>query len=163
MTDKQTCDGLDCAWCMALDCPRENERLKARVKELEEQLDKIEKLIEPYQTEFETDVFSLPTAIECVLERMVKKLEIALNSLNYITILENNYIVAKLDAQQALQKIEEVKLSNNSNPKKTIKIFGKEIDEDVARKALQQVLDEIADYEEECKKNGKNTKEVSND
>lgn len=31
MTDKQACDGLDCAWCGALDCPREKKK-----KELQE-------------------------------------------------------------------------------------------------------------------------------
>lgn len=41
-------------------------------------------------------------------ERLKKKLKIAENSLNYIAILDNNYIIAKLDAQQALQKIKEV-------------------------------------------------------
>lgn len=37
-----------------------------------------------------------------------KKLKIAINSLNDIATFDN-YIVAQLDAQQALQKIEEVK------------------------------------------------------
>lgn len=69
----------------------------------------------------------------------------------------------EVKAQQVLQKMKEVDINNNSNPKKTIKIFGKEIDEDVARKALQEVLDEIADYEEECKKNGQKIIEVQND
>lgn len=41
-------------------------------------------------------------------ERLKEKLKIALDSLNYIAILDNNYFVAKLDAQQALQKIKEV-------------------------------------------------------
>lgn len=27
MTNKQTCDGLDCAWCGALDCPREKKEI----------------------------------------------------------------------------------------------------------------------------------------
>lgn len=41
MTDKQTCDGLDCAWCVVFDCPIENERRKARVKELEEEIEEL--------------------------------------------------------------------------------------------------------------------------
>ena len=32
MTDKQTCDGLDCAWCGALDCPREKKKKEENVK-----------------------------------------------------------------------------------------------------------------------------------
>ena len=32
MTDKQTCDGLDCAWCGALDCPREKKKKEESVK-----------------------------------------------------------------------------------------------------------------------------------
>ena len=55
--------------------------------------------------------FKTPREIE--LEKRVKilekKLKIALDSLNYIAILENNYIVAKLDAQETLRKIKEVK------------------------------------------------------
>ena len=35
MTNKQTCDGLDCAWCGALDCPRENERKNQMIKKNE--------------------------------------------------------------------------------------------------------------------------------
>ena len=27
MTNKQTCEGLDCAWCMALDCPKEKKEI----------------------------------------------------------------------------------------------------------------------------------------
>ena len=42
-------------------------------------------------------------------EKLKEKLKIALDSLNYIAILDNNYFVAKLDAQQALQKMEKVK------------------------------------------------------
>ena len=41
-------------------------------------------------------------------ERLNKRLKIALNSLNYIAILDNNYIVAKLDAEEALQKMKKV-------------------------------------------------------
>ena len=26
MTDEQTCEGLDCAWCGVLDCPREKKK-----------------------------------------------------------------------------------------------------------------------------------------
>lgn len=43
------------------------------------------------------------------IDKLKQKLKIALDSLNYIAILDNNYIVAKLDAEQALQKIKEVK------------------------------------------------------
>lgn len=43
-----------------------------------------------------------------------KKLKIALNSLNDIATFDN-YIVAQLDAQQALQKIKEVKNDNDNN------------------------------------------------
>lgn len=104
--------------------------------EINKTVNKIEKVIEPYQNNFEAEALSLPVAIESILERMKQKgdellaeknafqigynehitrvklleekLTIALNSLNYIAILDNNYIVAKLDAQQALQKIKEV-------------------------------------------------------
>lgn len=53
-----------------------------------------------------------PREIELEKENEIlnKKLKIAADSLNYIAILDNNYIVAKLDAQQALQKIGEVKI-----------------------------------------------------
>lgn len=27
MTNKQTCEGLDRAWCMALDCPKEKKEI----------------------------------------------------------------------------------------------------------------------------------------
>ena len=46
------------------------------------------------------------------IDKLEKKLKIALDSLNYIAILDNNYFVAKLDAQQALQKIKEVQNDN---------------------------------------------------
>lgn len=36
MTDKQACDGLDCAWCGALDCPREKKKKEESVKTKEE-------------------------------------------------------------------------------------------------------------------------------
>lgn len=32
MTDKQTCEGLDCAWCGVLDCPREKKKKEESVK-----------------------------------------------------------------------------------------------------------------------------------
>lgn len=55
--------------------------------------------------------YKTPREIELEKENEIlnKKLKIAADSLNYIAILDNNYIVAKLDAQQALQKIGEVK------------------------------------------------------
>lgn len=55
--------------------------------------------------------YKTPREIELEKENEIlnKKLKIAADSLNYIAILDNNYIVAKLDAQQALQKIKEVK------------------------------------------------------
>lgn len=55
--------------------------------------------------------YKTPREIELEKENEIlnKKLKIAVDSLNYIAILDNNYIVAKLDAQQALQKIGEVK------------------------------------------------------
>lgn len=55
--------------------------------------------------------YKTPREIEFEKEnkRLKEKLKIALDSLNYIAILDNNYIVAKLDAQQALQKISEMK------------------------------------------------------
>lgn len=55
--------------------------------------------------------YKTPREIELEKENEIlnKKLKIAADSLNYIAILDNNYIVAKLDAQQALQKISEVK------------------------------------------------------
>lgn len=56
--------------------------------------------------------YKTPREIELEKENeMLKgKLKVAADSLNYIAILDNNYIVAKLDAQQALQKIGEVKI-----------------------------------------------------
>lgn len=56
--------------------------------------------------------YKTPREIELEKENEIlnKKLKIAADSLNYIAILDNNYIVAKLDAQQALQKIGEVKI-----------------------------------------------------
>ena len=145
----------------------ERNRFEARVKELEEKLNaqftemeekltaeelknyeinktvnKIEKVIEPYQNNFGAEALSLPVAIESILERMKQKggellaeknafqigynehitrvklleekLTIALNSLNDIATFDN-YIVAQLDAQQALQKIKEVPNNNNIN------------------------------------------------
>ena len=54
--------------------------------------------------------YKTPREIELEKENEIlkEKLKIALDSLNYIAILDNNYIVAKLDAQQALQKIKQM-------------------------------------------------------
>lgn len=41
--------------------------------ELEKTIEKIEKVIEPYQDEFEAVALSLPIAIESILERMKQK------------------------------------------------------------------------------------------
>ena len=35
MTDKQTCEGLDCAWCGVLDCPREKKKKEESVKNVQ--------------------------------------------------------------------------------------------------------------------------------
>lgn len=144
----------------------EKRELEKKVKELETIIDRLSKEVNaPYTLD---DLISI--------DKLQRKLKIAEEALQYYADGEDmseakmqgsdawRYVVDDNHtdtAQQALQKIKEIDLNNNSNPKKTIKIFGKEIDEDVARKALQEVLDEIADYEEECKKNGKNIKEVN--
>lgn len=75
--------------------PRELE-LEARVKELEQKLN-------AQFTEMEEKL----TAEEMKNYELKEKLRIALSSLNDIATIDN-YIVAQVDAQQALQKISEV-------------------------------------------------------
>lgn len=102
--------------------------------------------------------FKTPREIE-----LEEKLKIAEEALTSIESQSRSYWCkfCKDNIRKSLQKMKEVDINSNFSHKKTIKIFGKEIDEGVAIKVLQQVLDEIADYEEECKKNGKNIKEVN--
>lgn len=235
MTNKQTCDGLDCAWCGALDCPREKKEIfvdgvnvskcenyskhregycgwyipcegescsykikwaleqltksEARIKELEEYKKSKQASYEAMQAknntlewekrELEKKVKELEEKLNAQFAEMEEKLaaeemknfelreklKIAKEALTSIESQSRSCWCkfCKDNIRKSLQKMKQIDLNNNLNPKKTIKIFGKEIDEDVARKVLQQVLDGIADYEEECKKNGKNTKEVSNE
>lgn len=81
---------------------------------LNEEIDWIIKQLEDIKSIYNEANFQTFREIE--LEARVKELEeklkIALSSLNYIAILDNNYIVAKLDAEQALQKIKEVQNAN---------------------------------------------------
>ena len=84
MTDKQIIDGVDVSGCKNFyaktkDCVQEDtidtpcvdhpNCYYKQLKRKEDLLNDIEKVIEPYQTEIEAEAFSLPTAVESILER----------------------------------------------------------------------------------------------
>lgn len=127
MVDKQTCEGLDCAWCVTFNCPKEYERLKARVKELEEKLNAQFTEMEEKLTAEEIKNFELKEEIKELKElnirlnnqreiyykeylKIDKKLEIAKRYL--IEIVKGEKLFTDKDylfrAKLALQKMEEI-------------------------------------------------------
>lgn len=65
---------FQCPYCgmTNIDCGKEGYKTPREI-ELEETIEKIEKVIEPYQNGFEAEALSLPIAIESILERMKQK------------------------------------------------------------------------------------------
>lgn len=65
---------FQCPYCgmTNIDCGKEGYKTPQEI-ELEKTIEKIEKVIEPYQNEFEAEALSLPIAIESILEKMKQK------------------------------------------------------------------------------------------
>lgn len=61
-----------CCGMTNIDCGKTGFKTPREI-ELEETIEKIEKVIEPYQDEFEAEALSLHIAIESILERMKQK------------------------------------------------------------------------------------------